>query len=189
MAIKRCPTCNQEFTDEWLTFCTSDGTSLVPVQRSSDEPPPTIVSGAMPPSVSPLEQPTLDLPGVVSPPTQAYRPPPVQPGAFQPGAVQTGWKPPPPPAYPGATDKNLALVSMILGIVSIMFTCCYLGVITGPVAVGLGLYALTQIKKNPNKYGGKGMAIAGIVTGGLSFVFVALIFLIYGLSLFMGGLN
>ena len=64
MAIKRCPTCHQEFTDEWLTFCTNDGTSLVTVERSSEEPPPTIVSGSMPPSVSPLEQPTLDLPGV-----------------------------------------------------------------------------------------------------------------------------
>ena len=31
MAMKRCPTCNQQFTDEWLTFCTQDGTSLVDV--------------------------------------------------------------------------------------------------------------------------------------------------------------
>jgi uncharacterized protein DUF4190 len=191
MAIKRCPTCHQEFTDEWLTFCTNDGTSLVTVERSSQEPPPTIVSGSMPPSISPLEQPTLDMPGAVSPPSQSYRPPEsFQPRAVQPGAVQPGWKVPPPPAYPVATEKNMALLSMIFGIVSVTVGwCCYFGVLTGPVAIGLGLYALSQIKKDPNKYGGKGMAIAGIVTGALYFVFIALIALIWGLSVFLGGLN
>ena len=191
MAIKRCPTCHQEFTDEWLTFCTNDGTSLVTVDRSSDELLPTIISGSMPPSVSPLEQPTMDLRGPVSPPAQSYRPPEsVQPRAPQPGSVQAGWRVPPPPAYPVATEKNLALLSMILGIVSVTIGCwCYFGVLTSPVAIVLGLYALSLIKKEPNKYGGRGMAIAGIVTGALYFVLIGLIILIYGLSFLMTGLN
>ncbi len=33
--MRRCPKCNQEFADEWLTFCTQDGTSLVEVERRS----------------------------------------------------------------------------------------------------------------------------------------------------------
>ena len=75
---------------------------------------------------------------------------------------------------------------MVLGIVSITIGwCCYFGVLTGPVAIGLGIFSLFQIKNDPNKYGGKGMAIAGIVAGGLYFVFVALIILIYGLSFLM----
>lgn len=188
MAIKRCPTCNQEFTDEWLTFCTNDGTSLVTVDRSSEEPPPTIIS--MPPSMSPLEQPTMDMPGTGSSQPQPYKPPDFgQFRAPQPGPMQPGWKAPPPPAYPRASEKNLALVSMIFGILSLVGTCCYFGILTGPVAVGLGIYALMLIKKDPNKYGGKGMAITGIVTGGLSLVLVLLFFLFYGLSLFMGGFN
>ncbi|MDQ5845691.1 MAG: hypothetical protein M3539_10410, partial [Acidobacteriota bacterium] len=69
--MKRCPTCNQEFTDEWLTFCTQDGTSLVAVELRGD-PPPTLVSGPMPPSVSPLEQPTLDMPGSSKPSPAVY---------------------------------------------------------------------------------------------------------------------
>ena len=39
--MRRCPKCNQEFADEWLTFCTQDGTSLIDVPVSTTEPPPT----------------------------------------------------------------------------------------------------------------------------------------------------
>jgi hypothetical protein len=179
--MKRCPKCNQEFTDEWLTFCTQDGTSLVMVEATRQEPPPTLVAPSMPPSVSPSEQPTLDLPGGVGRPPAIYS---------APQSPQPGWKPPPPPAYPAAQQKSLAIASLILGIVSITIGfCCYFGVATGPVAMGLGIYALTQIKKNPNRYGGKGMAIAGIVMGSLYFVFLALIVLIYGLSFMMSGVT
>ncbi|MDQ2921461.1 MAG: DUF4190 domain-containing protein, partial [Acidobacteriota bacterium] len=59
------------------------------------------------------------------------------------------------------------------------------GVLTSPIAIGLGIFSLFQIKKDPTKYGGKGMAIAGIVAGALYFLFVALIILIYGLSFLM----
>ena len=176
--MKRCPTCNQQFTDEWLTFCTQDGTSLVDVPVSPNEPPPTIAYPSMPPSVSPAEQPTLDFPG-------GYKPPPVQMAAQQP--LQPGWQPPPPPpAYASQPQKSLAVLSMVLGIVSITIGwCCYFGVLTSPVAIGLGIFSLFQIKNDPNKYGGKGMAIAGIVLGALYFVFVALIILIWGLGFLM----
>ena len=78
------------------------------------------------------------------------------------------------------------MLSMVLGIVSITIGwCCYFGVLTSPVAIGLGIFSLFQIKNDPNKYGGKGMAIAGIVAGALYFVFVALIILIWGLGFLM----
>ena len=183
MAIKRCPTCNQEFTDEWLTFCTNDGTSLVPVE-GADEPPPTVVS--MPPSVSPLEQPTMHMPGAVSTQPPTYRPP--QP--LQPGLAQQGWSPPPPPPTFPVTEKNLALVSLILGVVSITIGwCCYFGVLTSPIAIGLGIYALSLIKKEPNKYGGRGLAIGGIVTGSLYFLFMLIIIVIYGVGFFISALG
>jgi len=179
--MKRCPTCNQEFTDEWLTFCTQDGTSLIEVQTSPYEPPPTIPYPAMPPSVSPSEQPTLDLPDV-------YKPPQAQISAQQP--LQPGWQPPPPPAYSTSPQQSLAIASLVLGVVTVTVGwCCYFGVLTGPVAVGLGIYALAQIKKNPTRYGGKGLAIGGIVSGGLFFVFMALLLLIYGLSFLASGLR
>ena len=176
--MKRCPTCNQEFTDEWLTFCTQDGTSLVVVHTSSQEPPPAI---AMPPSVSPLEQPTINFPGARIPPPALYTPPPTP---------QSGWQPPPPPPTPAGTQNTLAVASMVLGIVSVTIGwCCYFGVITGPVALVLGTYSLSQIKKDPKQFGGRGMAIAGIIMGSLYFVLLALIILIYGLSFLISGMS
>ena len=59
--------------------------------------------------------------------------------------------------------------------------CCYLGVITGPVAVGLGIVALVQIKNNPKDYGGKPLAIIGIVAGALSFA-VFFLFILLGVA-------
>ena len=84
----------------------------------------------------------------------------------------------------------MALLSMIAGIVSITIgLCCYFGVLTAPVAIGLGVYALSLIKKDPLKYGGKGMALAGIITGALYFVVLIIIILIYGLAFLTSGIN
>jgi hypothetical protein len=190
--MKRCPTCNQTFTDEWLTFCTQDGTSLVNVERSPNEPPPTIAYPAMPPSVSPSEQPTLDLPGSYKPPPAQYSAPQSLPMQYSaPQLPQPGWTPPPPPSFGRPKQQqSIAVASLVLGLVSITLGfCCYFGVLTSPVAIGLGIFALIQIKNDPSKYGGKQLAIAGIVTGSLYFLFVALIILIYGLSFLASGVR
>lgn len=180
--MKRCPRCNQEFTDEWLTFCTQDGTSLVDVEASLSEPPATLLSPAMPPSVSPFEQPTLDMPGRYSPPS--YSPPPYS----APQPLQSGWTPP--PAYPSAPQQSLAVTSLALGLVSITLGwCCSFGLVTSPVAVALGIVSLVQIKNNPTKYAGKPFAIGGIITGGLYFAILALITLLYGLGFLLGGMR
>jgi len=175
--MKRCPKCNAEFTDEWLTFCTQDGTSLLDVQASPDEPPPTLVSPSMPPSVSPMEQPTLDMPGRYVPPAE-YIPPP---------APVQGWAPPPPPPYPAQPQQTLAASSLVLGIVSVTVGwCCSFGVLTSPIALVLGIVALVQIKNDPKKYGGKGMAIGGIATSGLYILILGAIVLLYGIGIIAG---
>jgi len=178
--MKRCPTCNQEFADEWLTFCTHDGTSLVEVRGASVEPPPTFVYPPIPPTVSRSEEPTLDFP-------DAYTPPPVP--AMPRPTVPQGWQPPPPP-FIAAQQQTMAAVSLVLGIVSITLGwCCSFGLLTAPVAVALGIAALVQIKNNPGRYTGKGMAIGGIVTGGLYFAFIVLMIFIYGMAILAGGLS
>lgn len=79
---------------------------------------------------------------------------------------------------------------MICGIVSITIGwCCYLGVLSAPVAIGLGIFQLMQIKKDPDHNTGKPFALVGIVTGALYFVGVAIIILIYGMALLAGGLS
>ena len=107
----------------------------------------------------------------------------------EPQPIQSGWQPPPPPSYAGPT-QGLAVASMICGIFSVTIGwCCYLGVITSPVAIGLGIYSLNQIKNYPDKFTGKPFAITGIVTGSIYFLLLALIILIYGVAVFMGGVK
>ena len=84
----------------------------------------------------------------------------------------------------------MAVTSMILGIASITLgLCCYFGILTAPIAVILGIVSLVQIKNTPNRYGGKGMSIAGIIMGALYFVILALIVVFYGIGIFMSTLS
>ncbi len=192
--MKRCPKCNKVFDEEWLSFCTNDGTSLVDTSALPQEPLPTMMSPPMPPSVSPSEQPTINLQtgGGPSQPPAPYSPPAPMQQSWQPTPqpMQTGWQPPPPPGYANKPKQGLAIASLILGIVSITIgLCCYIGALTSPVAIVLGIISLVQIKNNPTENSGKPFSIVGIVLGGLYFVVVGLIILIYGLAFLAQGVK
>lgn len=65
-----------------------------------------------------------------------------------------------------AQRKGLAIASLSLGIISVpTLGLCFVGGIAGII---LGTIALGKIKSNPGVYGGKGLAIAGIITSSLS---------------------
>lgn len=198
--MKRCPNCNRTFEEDWLAFCTQDGTTLIDESPSrANEPPPTIMAPAPPPPGS-WKPPSGDL-GSGQFQSQPV-PPPAPPsnlgqgsggfgmGQFQPGQqMQGGWQPPPPPMTQGP-KQGLAIASMCCGIFTITFGwCCYLGVISGLPAVGLGIYQLMQIKNNPDANGGKPMAIVGIATAAAYYVLLIFIILIYGMAIFMGGMK
>ena len=70
----------------------------------------------------------------------------------------------------------MAIASMITGIAGLLLAGCF-GPIPGIVAVVLGLIALSQIKKSPEKFGGKPYATAGVIIGAVSILFYALILL------------
>ena len=142
--MKRCPTCNRTFDEDWLAFCTQDGTTLVEESASNpSEPPPTILSS-----------------------------------------------PPPPPPNVQGVKQGIAVASMICGIFSITIGwCCYMGALTAPAAIGLGIYQMAQIKKDPEHNGGRSFAITGIITGAVYFVLVAIIILLYGMAILVGGLG
>jgi Tfp pilus assembly protein PilE len=66
--------------------------------------------------------------------------------------------------------KGLAIASLILGIISIpTLGLLVIGALTG---IALGIVALNQIRKDPAHYGGKGMAIGGIVTSAVSLLII-----------------
>lgn len=70
----------------------------------------------------------------------------------------------PPPAGAQGENKTLAIVSLVLGILSI--PCCGF-VVFGLAAVVTGFMARSKASNNPNEYGGSGMAMAGIIIGAI----------------------
>jgi len=199
--MKRCPTCNRTFEEDWLAFCTQDGTTLIDESPAKkDEPPPTILAPP-PPHPGSWQQPSGGI-GSGQFQSQPIPPPPPpsnlgQPsggfgaGQFQPGQqMQSGWQPPPPPPYVQGPKQGIAIASMICGIFSVTIGwCCYLGVLSAPVALGLGIYQLIQIKNKPEETGGKPFAIVGVATAGVYFLLLAMIILIWGAAVLSGGIK
>jgi len=83
-------------------------------------------------------------------------------------------------AYPGyppqAPTSNLAIASLVCGIVSLFF--CYLSAIPGIPAVICGHLALSAMRNSLYPVSGRGMAIAGLVLGYLGILFTLAIVVI-----------
>ncbi len=162
--MKRCPTCNLTFEENWLSFCTEDGTTLIDEYVASSEPPLTIMAPAS-------DAPAWNTSSAELPPSSpAWRPPPQR-------AVPE-WQPPPPPSYVQPQNKSLATASMILGIISVTVGWLCMGPLFAIAAIVLGAVALSQIKKTPERVGGMQMAWTGVVTGSLAVVGI-LIFYVF----------
>ena len=71
---------------------------------------------------------------------------------------------------------------MIVAIVGLISGGCF-GPIPGIVALALGLTALSQIKKSPDKYSGKPFATAGVIIGALTVLFYLVLLLWFILTL------
>jgi hypothetical protein len=176
--MKRCPTCNQTFDEEWLSFCTQDGTTLVDDLAASNMPPPTVLSPAQ--ADSPIAEPTWVTPSADLPPSSPQ---------WQPSPPATPvWQPPPPPAYFQPENKSLAIAAMVVGIISVTVGWLCLGPIPGIAAIIMGAVALSQIKKTPERVGGKPMAVVGVVTGSVTVLIYAGIMIFY-LIIFIAAAN
>ena len=75
-------------------------------------------------------------------------------------------------------DKTLAIVSLVCGILSL--TCC--GAVAGIPALITGYMAKNNVDADPLNYTGRGMALAGMIMGGISLALTALwlIFVVLG---------
>ncbi len=176
--MRQCPKCNAQFDDAWMSFCPEDGMILVdpslagiktsadPFSSAHSEDPTLVYHPPVEPgswATPDVETPPAWTPPVQTPPSPSWTPPVVQTPPVAPA-----WRPPPPPAYVKPASPALGVASMIVGILSLVFGVLCFGPVIGVVAVALGIVALTQNRKAPQHVGGKGFAIAGIVTGGLS---------------------
>lgn len=153
----------------------SDAQSSSPFEKTPPppykEPEPMFGSGqqSSPPfGQSPFDQPKSPF-GSSEPANQLFQqnewtPPPAPVAGWQDQGLGAN-TPFQPPAVVGAGGQNqtLAIVSLVLGILGI----CICGVFTGIPAVITGFMAKNKADQNPAEYGGRGLALAGMITGGI----------------------
>ena len=163
--MKQCPRCKQTYSDENLNFCLDDGELLTaltqepPASRyvdSTDDPPPTLM---------------LD-PSRVTNPTNWPQTPPAAPIATWQQNQQGMQNQPSFLAAPfvQSRDQTLPTIALILGILSVPLLCCYGGIWLGLPAAVLGFLGMRNADSDRSRYGGRGMAIAGMVLGVVSFL-------------------
>jgi Domain of unknown function (DUF4190) len=143
--MKICPYCNNTYSDDSLFFCLNDGEQLS-VYNSQQNP----TSYAEPSRITNENwnqyQQNTNWQNQQIAPNQQFN-------QFLPAI---------------GLNQTIPIISMILGIISILL-CCYGGIPFGFAAMILGYIGMNNADSNPTQYGGKGMAIAGLATGIISF--------------------
>jgi hypothetical protein len=178
--MKQCPRCMRTYTDENLNFCLEDGELLASTSSASeqrfDDSPPTVMFDEVR-RTNPTNWPNSS-PSSASPPAAQWQQPASPAQQFA--------------AYPATQSPNqtLALVSLGLGIGSMTIGwCCSLGLLLAPASLIVGFIALSKIKKEPDKYTGRGLAIGGMATASVFLAFYVLIMIIWGIAALSGGFN
>jgi len=128
-------------------------------------------------------------------PAQQFNPFQAQSAPQNAPIAQTEWTPPPTPGQGGQgmaqrpvaagpkVNQTLPIVSLVFGILSI---CCYVSPLTGLIALITGFLGIKNVKNDPRQYGGKTLAIIGMILGGLMFL-IGVAYWIF--ILFLGGAN
>lgn len=80
--------------------------------------------------------------------------------------------------YPVPQSQGLAIASMILGILSIVGLLCFVGALTAIPGLITGIMALNRISSDPQRYGGRGMAITGVTTSVIALIGTVIVILI-----------
>ncbi len=141
-----------------------------PSPFSTPEPTPEEPAPMPPPFAEPEPETVIQTPAFEAPPpapAAEWAPPPVPDAAWQNQEIGSNTPFQPPAAGIEGESKGLALGSLICGILSCV--CCF-SVLTGPAAVIMGFIAKKNIDENPRQYGGRGMAVAGMITGAVGFL-------------------
>jgi hypothetical protein len=184
VVVSEAPTMMAPPMDELPDFNSAPLPSESPFGKSDSSPIP-----------SPFEPttPKFDLPTIKE--EEKFTPPVVanpfdQPFGNQQMEQQSAWNPPPAPeaswqnqqigqntpfqppvvSASGGQEQTLAIVSLVCGILSL----CLCGIFTAIPAIITGYMQRNNIANNPNQYGGAGMALAGMILGGVSILFTVI---------------
>ena len=79
-------------------------------------------------------------------------------------------------------SSGMAIASMVCGICGLVLYF-FFGIVLSIVAVALGHTHLSNIRKDPQNFSGRGMAVAGLATGYVGIGFFAFALVILGGSL------
>ena len=74
-------------------------------------------------------------------------------------------------------NKTLAIVSLVLGLVSLL--CCNWSFVLPIAAIITGFMAKNKANSDPAQYGGAGLALGGIITGAVSLVVGIVVIVLY----------
>ena len=80
---------------------------------------------------------------------------------------------------PGSRTNSLAVTGLVLGILSLTFGLCCYGLPFNLAGIVCSLVGLEQIRKDPQRERGRGLATAGLVLSILSILLASLFLLIY----------
>lgn len=157
--MKQCPRCNQTYSDPSLNFCLEDGELLTAFAK---EPPPSRYADDSPPTL------LINDSRVTNPSNWPNTAPPG--GEWQRQDLQNRPFSTPAPAFVQSKDQTLPTIALILGILSLALVCCYGGIWLGLPAAVLGFLGMRNADSDRSRYGGRGMAIGGMVLGVISFL-------------------
>jgi hypothetical protein len=149
-----------------------------PLPAYKEPEPPVVAPG------NPFDDPIYNKPFEQNQPLQAtqWTPPPAPEAGWQNQAVGAN-TPFQPPVESAGQNNTLSIVSLVLGILSI--PCCGF-VVFGIGAAVTGFLAKKKADENPALYGGRGMALAGMIIGIITAV-IGLIVTV--LQIFFGALS
>jgi hypothetical protein len=167
--MKKCLKCGQSYADESLNFCLNDGEMLVS-NAAAWEPPPTQYADDTPPTL------IMNQPRVTNPIDWGQSTPAQWQGQQSPVASNAPYTL---ASYGNTRNQTLSTISLILGVISCFMVCCAGGIWLGAPAAVIGYIAMRNADMDPNRYGGRGMAIGGLVLGIVTFL-ASVFLLIFG---------
>jgi hypothetical protein len=89
----------------------------------------------------------------------------------------------PPPSVLPAQNSPLALAGFICSIISVTIgLCCCYGLPFNLVGIGLSIAGLVQVRNQPERFQGRGLAITGLILGILS-ILLGVLLLLLGVAL------